>query len=497
MAIETTFTLDAKPFDESLKQTDNKVQQFVNKTDSSIGGISNNTAKGFDSTGKKLQTTFQNMGKGIKLGLGGPLGEVFEKLGGVAGAAGPIAIIAAGIASLIKIVRFFFQEIEDGYNDAIDKAKQFAEQAAGSTSRDKRNTDKNREAILFFSSKQGQELTRSELRKAKEYADHLKKYMEIDGIQIDYESKKFTGFDAKKIASASNANYQREIDNVSTEIKAMKEQVSANADLQKYYANWEKYSKNIIGRVANSKNIALSKEQIALLDKLMASVQRRRELMDAQEKAAGEIGDVVVAAAEAQAGAIDKETEALKKRNAEMAEAERYAKMTTEEKISVEQTKIDAAKKEEQAKREELKKTPQYGWTVEENADLIKRRAQMKNDIESAIQAQMDGEKKLADLRLKQHQELEQKRKEAEQQRKEAVQQRIKELTAESEALKQGMPQFSGEIFTNQLTSRGGFASGGVISDNARYQQQILATNRQSLAKMTAIERKLEELKRI
>lgn len=489
MAIETTFTLDAKPFDESLKQTDNKVQQFVNKTDSAIGGISNNTAKSFESTGKKLQGAFQNMGKGVKLGLGGPLGEVFQKLGGVAGAAGPIAIIAAGVASLIKIVKFLFQEIEDGYLDAIDKAKQFAEQAAGSTSRDKRNTDKNREAILFFSSKQGQELTRSELRKAKEYADHLKKYMEIDGIQIDYESKKFTGFDAKKIASASNANYQREIDNVSTEINAMMAEVNANSDLQKSYRSGIMGS-GYITKSDNDKNIALSKEQIALLDKLMAAEQRRRELMDAQEKAAGEIGDVVVAAAEAQARAIDQETEALKKRNAEMAEAERYAKMTTEEKISVEQTKIDAAKKEEQAKREALKKTPQYGGTVEEDADLIKRRAQMQKDIEAAIQAQMDGEKRLADLRLKQHGELEQKR-------KEAVQQRIKELTAESEALKQNMPQFSGEIFTNQLTSRGGFASGGVVSDNARYQQQILASNRQSLAKMTAIERKLEELKRI
>lgn len=490
MAIETTFTLNAKPFDESLKQVDDKVQQSVSKADQAINGVVNKTSGGAESTGKKLQTTFQNMGKGIKLGLGGPLGEVFQKLGSVAGAAGPIAIIAAGIASLIKIVRFFFQEIEDGYNDAIDKAKQFAEQAAGSTSRDKRNTDKNREAILFFSSKQGQELTRSELRKAKEYADHLKKYMEIDGIQIDYESKKFTGFDAKKIASASNANYQREIDNVSTEINAMMAEVNANSELQNYYANWDKYTKNIGGLGGNSKNIALSKEQIALLDKLMASENRRRELMDAQKKSAGEINDVVVAAAEAQADAIDKETEALKKRNTEMAEAERYAKMTTEEKITVEQTKIDAAKKEEQTKREELKKTPQYGGTVEEDADLIKRRAQMQKDIEAAIQAQMDGEKRIADLRLKLHDEMKQKR-------KEAVQQRIKELTAESEAIKQGMPQFSGEIFTNQLTSRGGFASGGVISDNSRYQQQILATNRQSLAKMTAIERKIEELKRI
>jgi len=296
MAIETTFTLDAKPFDESLKQTDNKVQQFVNKTDSSIGGISNNTAKSFESTGKKLQTTFQNMGKGVKLGLGGPLGEVFEKLGGVAGAAGPIAIIAAGVASLIKIVRFFWKETEDKLKSAVRLAKDFAEQTANAMSRDKRNTEKNREAILFFSSKQGQELTRSELRKAKEYADHLEKYMKIDTIQIDYESKKFTGFDAKKIASTSDANYQREIDNASDEIKAMMEQLAPIMELQDYYRSMKN---NLWTNSGDEKAIELSKEHLNLIDKIYDAENRRRELMDAQKKAAGEIGDVVVAVEEA------------------------------------------------------------------------------------------------------------------------------------------------------------------------------------------------------
>lgn len=53
------------------------------------------------------------------------------------------------------------------------------------------------------------------------------------------------------------------------------------------------------------------------------------------------------------------------------------------------------------------------------------------------------------------------------------------------------------QMFTNSLTSRGGWAGGGKIWDTNRFQQQILQYNAQQQKSLQEIEKKIEELQRI
>ena len=73
---------------------------------------------------------------------------------------------------------------------------------------------------------------------------------------------------------------------------------------------------------------------------------------------------------------------------------------------------------------------------------------------------------------------------------------KIKELTE-----KRSQISFLGagqsQMFTNSLTSRGGWARGGVVWDTSRYQQQMLQYNQQQQATLADIEKQLEELQRI
>lgn len=55
----------------------------------------------------------------------------------------------------------------------------------------------------------------------------------------------------------------------------------------------------------------------------------------------------------------------------------------------------------------------------------------------------------------------------------------------------------SSQMFTNSLTSRGGWAGGGKIWDTNRFQQQILQYNAQQQATLLDIEKQIEELQRI
>lgn len=72
----------------------------------------------------------------------------------------------------------------------------------------------------------------------------------------------------------------------------------------------------------------------------------------------------------------------------------------------------------------------------------------------------------------------------------------IKELNEARAGIK-----FSGagqsQVFTNSLTSRGGWAGGARLSSTERFRQQILAYNTQQQAKLTSIEQRIEQLQRI
>jgi hypothetical protein len=85
---------------------------------------------------------------------------------------------------------------------------------------------------------------------------------------------------------------------------------------------------------------------------------------------------------------------------------------------------------------------------------------------------------------------------EAEKAEKEARRKQIKEL----EEKRAGISFLGGgqsQMFTNSLTSRGGWSGGGKIWDTGRYQQQMLQSNMQQQATLLSIENKIETLQRI
>lgn len=77
----------------------------------------------------------------------------------------------------------------------------------------------------------------------------------------------------------------------------------------------------------------------------------------------------------------------------------------------------------------------------------------------------------------------------------EARKKQLKELTEK----RSGISFLSGasQMFTNSLTSRGGWAGGGKIWDTGNYQQQMLQYNSQQQATLQNIEKQIEELQRI
>lgn len=72
----------------------------------------------------------------------------------------------------------------------------------------------------------------------------------------------------------------------------------------------------------------------------------------------------------------------------------------------------------------------------------------------------------------------------------------LKELTEKRSGIS-FLPGGSSQMFTNSLTSRGGWAGGGKVWDTNRFQQQILQYNAQQQSTLQNIEKQIEELQRI
>ena len=105
-------------------------------------------------------------------------------------------------------------------------------------------------------------------------------------------------------------------------------------------------------------------------------------------------------------------------------------------------------------------------------------------------------DKAAAEAQKEREKQLEEERKKRKKDQHELAQEEIKRLEAQKKEIKI-IGQAESQIFTNSLTQRGGFASGATVWTNDRYQQNVMASWRQTIATLDAINRRIEALKKI
>lgn len=150
-----------------------------------------------------------------------------------------------------------------------------------------------------------------------------------------------------------------------------------------------------------------------------------------------------------------------------------------------------------------------YQWARYKRGDNDKQIIAASKEISSTVyeimEAEMQRQRMIEEMKnisaktdafFKDAAEEAEKAKKAEEAEKEARRKQIKEL----EEKRAGISFLNGgqsQMFTNSLTSRGGWSGGGKVWDTGRYQQQMLQSNIQQQATLLNIENKIETLQRI